>query len=98
MAARTLEDCLGHLRNIAKRMEAAETRFTALLRDAGGLTEEDAKKVFLCYLEAKMARMDTVNGVVSVVHGAYWDRETIRTVSRNADGFLEKIRKPRARR
>ena len=65
------------LKNLAARMVAAENNFVEVLMNFGEISKSDAEKVLAVYRKLKLVKMDAVNGVMSVKHGAYLDKATI---------------------
>lgn len=66
------------LRNIATRQAQAVETFLDTLASAGGLTKDEAVKVYLVYKKAKVLMLDSVNGTMRVKHGGLLDRDVIR--------------------
>lgn len=65
------------IRPIAERMVQAQTSFIETLSSLGGITKEEAGKVFALYLKRKVIKRDLAMGRYNAVHGAYLDRENI---------------------
>ena len=65
------------MKNVACRMVAAENNFVEVLMNFGEISKADAEKVLVVYRKLKLVKMDAVNGVMSVKHGAYLDKATI---------------------
>lgn len=76
-AQKVLGDCEPGLRATAFRMVHAEKTFLKTLMTLGGISESDAEKVLAVYRKNKIVKMDSVNGVMSVKHGAFLDRDVI---------------------
>ena len=64
-------------RQIAQRMVNAENEFRQIIMERG-FTRDEADKAMRTMLKLKVAKMDAVNGRISVVHGAYLDHQAIR--------------------
>ncbi len=62
---------------VAIRIVNAENRFIANVQDLAGCTKEAAEKVLRVYRNLKIAKMDAVNGVISVKHGMYLDADIL---------------------
>ena len=56
---------------IAQRTVNAENAFIAILMDRGSINRADAVKAMQTMLRLKVAKLDAVNGVISVKHGAF---------------------------
>lgn len=77
MKANALKSMETGMKNVASRMVAAENNFIEVLMTVGEISKEDAEKVLVVYRKLKLVKMDAVNGVLSVKHGAYLDKEVI---------------------
>lgn len=62
---------------VAQRMVNAENNFLQLVMEKG-FSREEAIKIMQTYLKLKVAKLDAVNGVISLKHGAYWESDTLR--------------------
>ncbi len=65
-------------KTVAERMELAYRRFIENVLEISGCTEDEAKKVFSVYKSNKVIKLDAVNGVWSVKHGAFWEVAVIK--------------------
>jgi hypothetical protein len=61
---------------VADRMAAAEENFIEVIIGKG-FTREEAIQAMATMLKLKAAKMDAVIGRISVVHGAFLEREAI---------------------
>ncbi len=66
------------LKNVAIRINNAETQFIGLLMELGGISKEQAESVFDLYRSHKVLKLDAVGGRYSVKHGGLLDRDCIR--------------------
>ena len=71
---------------IAQRMVNAEESFIEILMKFGNISREEAIKAMITMLKLKVAKMDAVNGVISVVHGEFLEPYAIR----NAVNYVHK--------
>jgi hypothetical protein len=67
-----------HYREIADRMNSAETDFVACLMQFGECSQSDAEKVMALYFKHKLVKRDTWNAKISVKHGGYLEHDAIR--------------------
>lgn len=67
----------GNLKDIAHRLENAETNFVAAIRMLADCTEEDAKKVLRLYVRFKLVKRSLGIGAINVKHGSYLDKSAI---------------------
>jgi hypothetical protein len=63
---------------IAQRQINAENGFVEAVMNLSGLTREEAVRAMRTLLKLKVAKMDSVNGVINVKHGAFLDPEVLR--------------------
>jgi len=66
------------LRNVATRMDNAEAAFLETLMTFGEILRPEAVQVLALYRKHRLVKMDAVGGTISVKHGSFLDRETIR--------------------
>lgn len=66
-----------YLQPLAQKMVNAENNFIANVISISGCTKIEAEKVLATYRKFKVVKMDAVNGVLSVKHGAFWDVDVI---------------------
>ncbi len=66
------------LKNMATRITTAENNFIEVLINLGGITKAEAEKALATFRKLKLVKMDAVNGVLSVKHGAYLSKDAIR--------------------
>ena len=71
-------DCTTGFRNMAARIEHAETSFIATLMTMGDIDKGEAERVSSYYRKHKPVVRDAVNGTVNVKNGAFLDRDIIR--------------------
>jgi type IV pilus biogenesis protein CpaD/CtpE len=64
-------------RAVAQRIVNAENGFVQILMEKG-FTRDEAAKAMRTMLKLKVAKMDAVNGRISVKHGAYLESAAIR--------------------
>lgn len=64
------------LQAVAKRIVNAENNFIEGVMERG-FTLEEAAKVLREYRKLKVVKLDAVNGVYKVKHGAYWDKDVL---------------------
>jgi hypothetical protein len=62
---------------VAQRMVNAENDFRQVIMERG-FARDEANKAMRTMLKLKVAKLDAVNGRISVVHGAYLDHQAIR--------------------
>lgn len=65
-------------RNMASRIDTAEAGFIETLMRCGGIPRADAIKVFGFYRKAKIVKNDYAMSRISVKHGAFLDKATIK--------------------
>lgn len=65
-------------RNTAQRIVRAHADFVQLLQTMGGISAADAEKVKDFYLKERLAKLDAVNGRITVTHGGYLDATAIK--------------------
>lgn len=65
-------------RDMAHRIDVAERDFIKTLMTFGDISESDAKKVFAFYRKLKVLKNQYAVSRISVKHGAFLDKETIR--------------------
>jgi hypothetical protein len=65
-------------RATAERIVRAGDEFVAVLMSLGGISKDDAERVFEHYRKIRVAKVDSVIGRVDVKDGAFLDREVIR--------------------
>lgn len=63
--------------DIATRAANAEANFIASLVEIAGITEAEAEKVMALYRKEKLAKMDHVNGRITVKHGVFLEADVI---------------------
>ncbi len=66
---------------IAERIVNAEINFVKTLMELGGISKEDAVKASATLRKAKATKLDAIIGRITVIHGAYLDRDVIRRAS-----------------
>lgn len=64
-------------KHMAQRTINAESRFVVTVQEISGCTKAEAEKVLSVYRKAKVVKMDPINGVINVTHGAFMDVRTI---------------------
>lgn len=62
---------------MAIRMWNAEVAFVETVCRITGITETQAKKVLAVYLKVKVIKLDAVNGVYKIKHGAFYEADVI---------------------
>jgi hypothetical protein len=75
---------------IAERMVSAEKSFCELVIDRIGCTKEEAEKVLSVYLKEKIAKMDAVNGKITLKHGIFWENDILKNAI-NGDDFEKSV-------
>jgi len=65
-------------KNMAVRRVNAERHLVEMLMAFGKIDEPTAEKVAAFYLKNKLAKLDAVNGVSRIKHGAYYNETAIR--------------------
>ena len=65
-------------RNTVMRMVNAQTRFVALVQEISGMSEADSLKAFVTLRKVKAIKLDPINGVYDVKHGAFMSPEVLR--------------------
>ena len=63
--------------DMATRAATAEANFAETLVNIAGITEAEAEKVMALYLKEKIAKIDHVNGRISVKHGVFLEADVI---------------------
>jgi hypothetical protein len=66
------------LKDVGKRMADAEINFISILKELGGINQQEAEKVFAYYLKHKLIKREIGIGKYTVKNGAYLDPETIK--------------------
>lgn len=64
-------------RNIAQRQVDAIQNFGRVVVERTGCTQEIGERVAGYYLKVKVAKMDSVMGVINVKHGAFLDLDVL---------------------
>lgn len=64
-------------KDMAHRMVVAENGFIETLMRCGGITKDEAEKVFRIYRKAKILKNDYAVSRISVKHGAFLNRDVI---------------------
>jgi hypothetical protein len=64
-------------KNVAQRLVNAENDFAETLTHFAMISKADAFKALRTMLKLKVAKMDAVNGRISVKNGAYLDHDVI---------------------
>jgi hypothetical protein len=72
---------------MARRITDAEQAFVATVARFGEISEDEAFMVMLYYRKIRLLKHDYVSGVISVRHGAFLDRKTIRSAVRASRGL-----------
>ena len=75
-------------RDIAQRIENAESSFIADAQEQFGFTSEEATKILRIYKKEKIVKVDPVMGVARVSHGIFWEKETMQNALKVANGQL----------
>lgn len=71
------------LRNTAARIDSAYADFAELLQSIVPMPAAEARELAAVYVKAKLAKVDSVNGRISVRHGAYLEADCVATVRAN---------------
>ncbi len=66
------------LKSMAVRTVQAEENFISNVCQIAEISKADGEKVLRVYRKLKLVKMDAVNGVLSVKHGAFLDALTIK--------------------
>lgn len=62
---------------VAQRVVNAQTRFTDLMIEISGCTQEQAVKVLEVYKKAKVVKLNVAQGVYDFKHGAFVEKDVI---------------------
>ena len=62
---------------VAQRMVIAENNFIVSIQKFSGCSQSAAAHVLAVYRKLNVVKMDAVNGVINVKHGAYFEKEVI---------------------
>jgi hypothetical protein len=79
--------------DMATRIANAEESFIDVLMELGGITKTQAVAVSNLYRKARIAKLDPINGVIRVQHGAFLDRSTIQNavLAARPTGYVKPI-------
>lgn len=69
---------MSELSNILQRNQNAYSHLVQTLKDAGELTDTQARAAAAFYLKHKLAKLDNIGGRSTVKHGAFLARDVIR--------------------
>jgi hypothetical protein len=69
-------------RDIAQRIETAETKFVAYVVEQTGMSTDEAEHVLRVFKKCRVIKIDAVMGQWNVKHGAYLDAEVMRRAAR----------------
>lgn len=64
-------------RDIGHRLARGENAFEEVLMHFGGVTREEAEKMFVWMRKKKLVNRDFCSGTISVKHGAYLERDVL---------------------
>ena len=69
-------------RDIAQRIETAETKFVAYVVEQTGMTTREAEHVLRVFKKCRVIKIDAVMGQWDIKHGAYLDVEVMRRAAK----------------
>lgn len=75
-------DLNGAMRPTAIRIESALAKFSAMLVDDHGFTQEEADRIRTVYLREKILKIDPIGGGFSLIHGAFLEADVLRRAAR----------------
>ena len=74
----SIKKATGSFSAMASRMDAAAAHLVETLAAAGGISNNEARKVAAFYIKHKLVRPDFAIGRYKVTHGGYFDRDAVR--------------------
>lgn len=83
-------------RDYVTRENTAKKNFVEVLMNLGGITEAEAEKAMATMLQFEVAKIDAINGVVRVKHGAFLEKYAIENAA--AYVHVPKVKKEKAQK